>query len=1322
MKNLIAIPLTLSSPLRGERIKGRGDDERAPVRHCSLPVWLRQRCVAEFHRFKKSWSAARPVVFKAIGIVALSACSLASNAVQWQAGPGYRDADLPVSKSGRTGFALLPESLTGIAFTNHLSDAKAAENQNRLGGSGVALGDVDGDGWCDIYFCRMEGPNVLYRNLGGWKFEDVTESAGVACPGQFSTGAVFGDVDGDGDLDLLVNSLGGGTRIFFNDGRGHFAERLDCGLVRKLAGMSMALADMDGDGDLDLYVANYRTQTVRSTGLDILRINGKRVLKPEDRKEMYFTPDGFLREYGEVDSFYRNDGNGQFTLLPWTGGMFLDETGKPLTEPPRDWGLSVMFRDLNGDGAPDIYVCNDFWSPDRIWINDGAGKHFRAVDRVALANTSTFSMGIDFADINRDGLDDFIVLDMLSPHHLRRMTQSSLIGLVFPPIGLSAERPQVERNTLFLNRGDGTYAEIAQLSGVHASEWSWCPIFLDIDLDGFEDLLISNGNAFDTQDADAETQIDARAPWPKEKVPFKLLMYPRLPAANLAFRNRGDLTFTNMSAEWGFNDVGISQGMALGDLDNDGDLDVVVNNMNSAAGIYRNETIAARLAVRLKGQPPNTRGIGGKIKVLGGPVPQSQEMICGGRYLSGDDSMRVFAARSNDRPFTIEVAWRSGKRSVVINAQPNRLYEIDEPRDPQSRPLTPTLSPDGGEGVRRTGEGQPQPPGAALSANSQPAPVNSQPFFQDVSQGLNHLHHEEAFDDFARQPSLPNRLSQLGPGVSWFDVDGDGWDDLIIGSGRGGQLAVYRNDGHGGLARWNAPPVSQPVTRDQTTVLGWQKAAGRVVLLAGSSNYEDGLPLGASVRQYDLAARTIDDSLPGQRSSTGPMAMADFDGDGDLDLFVGGRVLPGRYPEAASSRLFRNDGGVFHLDEENSKALEGIGLVSGVVFSDLDGDGFPELILACEWGPLRILRNQRGALTPWNPTVTFADRSAFRVPRSALGELTGWWNGVATGDFDNDGKLDIVASNWGRNTKYEDHRAQPLRLYHGDLDGNGTPDVIEAYFDMEMGKLVPERALDSMAKAMPFLRERFSTHRVYAEAGLAEIFGDRLNRAKELQASTLESMVFLNRGDHFEAKPLPIEAQFAPAFGVCAGDFDGDGNEDIFLSQNFFSTQPETSPYDAGRGLWLRGDGKGGFSAVSGQESGIKIYGEQRGAALCDYDGDGKIDLAVTQNGAETKLFHNVGARPGLRVRLKGPVANPHGVGAWLRLGYGQRQGPAREIHAGSGYWSQDSAVQVFGTPGRPVQFSVRWPGGKTISAAIPDQAREIEVDHEGKVNPTKDR
>ena len=1190
--------------------------------------------------------------------------------LEWKAGSGFRSAALAVPSVGKAGFSQLLEAQTGIVFTNHLSDAAVAENQIRLIGSGVALGDVDGDGLCDLYLCRLEGANALYRNLGNWKFEDITERAGVACPDQYSTGCALADVDGDDDLDLLVNSIGGGTRLFVNVGKGRFAEAADSGLSRRFCGTSMALADVDGDGDLDLYIANYRTTTVRSTGMKVLNVNGRQVIRPEDRDQYEITPAGLLLEHGEADILYVNDGKGHFSPVPWAGGSFLDEDGKPLTTGPKEWGLSVMFRDVNGDGAPDLYVCNDFWSPDRFWLNESRGGQvrFRAAPRLALRHTSTFSMGVDFADINRDGLDDFMVLDMLSRDHPRRLRQRSLMGKTATNlIGQIEDRPQTERNTMFLNRGDGTYTEVAEFSRVQASEWSWGVVFIDVDLDGYEDLLITTGHGFDSQDADTEARLAKLGPAPEGKSGGRVLEFPRLNVPNCAFRNRGDLTFEECGARWGFASVGVSHGIALGDLDDDGDPDVVVNNLNGAAGVYRNESAARRVAVRLKGKAPNTRGIGARIKFTGATVSQSQEIIAGGRYLSSDDPLRVFAANEAEAGAELEVTWRSGTRSVVSNVQPNRLYEIDE--------------------------------SSAVPAVVRPSPAVSSPFFKEVV-SLRHTHFEESFDDFSRQPLLSHRLSQAGPGVSWIDIDGDGREDLLIGSGRGGALGIFRNRGDGGFEAMRVGGVLGKAPDDQTAILGWPVAPGIVSLLVGQGNYETEDTNAPSVHRFEIHAGRMEpkDALPALGHSAGPLALADVDGDGDLDLFIGGRVAAGRYPEPVTSRLYRNEGGVFRLAREWPR----FGLVNGAAFSDLTGDSFPELILATEWGPVRVFKNDAGQFVEITEGL-------------GLANYRGWWNGVATGDFDGDGRLDIVASNWGRNSPYQQFLQDEWRIHFGAFADSGRVELLEAFHDADHQRVVPWRDLDAVAQSMPWVRERFTSNANYGEAAVEQVLGSHFKDARELRVNWLDSSVFLNRGDRFEVRALPAAAQLAPAFAVCVGDYDGDGLEDVYLGQNFFAVDESQGRGDGGRGLWLRGDGKAKFHPVTAQESGVAVYGEQRGAALCDYDGDGRLDLAVTQNGAATKLFHNERAKRGLRVRLVGPAGND-GIGAVLRLESKAGVSAAREVHAGSGYWSQDSTTQVLALPEGSMRLIIRWPGGRVTTSDVPPRAGEISVDTNGKL------
>lgn len=1234
--------------------------------------------------------------------------------LKWEPAVYGRRAPLAVPVQGKAGFTLMPAKDTGVLFTNVLTDQKAAENQIRLNGAGVALGDVDGDGLCDIYLCGLENHNALYHNLGNWRFEEITDQAGVGCEGQYSTGAVLVDVNGDGSLDLLVNGIGTGTRLFINDGHGHFKESQDSGLVRKYGATSMALADIDGDGDLDLYVANYRTETVRSTGYMVLR-DGDRIMPlPQDRDRLEITPEGRVLEFGEPHVLYLNDGRGHFTPVSWTDGRFRDEQGHPLQKAPLDWGLTVLCRDLNEDGIPDLYVCNDFQSDDRVWLNDGHGN-FRAAPGVTFRHTPSFSMCADVADINRDGHFDLFVADMLSRKHPRRLMQLAETAPYVAAVGLYQDRPQFDRNVVQLNRGDGTFADIAPYAGLAESEWTWVGAFLDVDLDGYEDLLCTTSHQFDTQDLDAEAYIRSKGPWPRERVQQKLLLYPRMSQPKQAFRNRGDLTFEDAAASWGFNQVGVTHGMAFADLDNDGDLDVVVNNMNGVAGLYRNNTSAPRIAVTLRGTAPNTYGIGAKIDLIAeagngkpGTPPvrfvQSQEMCAGGRYLSSDAPMRVFAAdvtealkkrwkdahpdsepMSGKVRFQLRVHWRLGAETIVEDAQPNFFYEINE-QSPATKPTVPVKK------------------------------ELPKPLFEDVSARLHHVHRDDTFDDFSRQPLLPRKLSQLGPGISWFDFDGDGREDLIVSSGKGGQMAVFRNAGAGVFTPHTNAVLAAPVPRDQTCGIGIASAGQgtKRLLLVGSSNYEDGQASGSMLRSYDLKTGTVSDSFAGQESSSGPMAVADVHGTGNLDLFVGGRCIPGKWPAPASSLMFVNQNGRYTLDLTNSVTLANVGLVSGAVFADLNGDGWPDLVLACEWGPIRVFLNEHGRLR---------DATA----ELGLDGFVGWWNGVTVGDFDGDGRMDIAASNWGLNggtDGYERPRlvsagtAQavpgvPL-LFWGDFTGEKGVDIVEAEYDAELGKIVPTRAKPAMELGLPFVNARFATYAAYDNGSVSELLTDRYAAASKLSAPWLASTVFLNRNGKFQAVVLPPEAQFSPAFGICVADFDGDGNEDLFLAQNFFEVQPQAVRCDAGRGVLLRGDGHGQFESVPADVSGLMIYGEGRGAAVCDYDQDGRVDLAVGQNGAETRLFHNTQARPGLRVHVVGPPGNPEGVGAQIKAVFDGRSGPVREIRAGGGYWSQDAAVQVLGTPQAPNGIWVRWPGGTTNLFELPPSVRDISVSKNG--------
>jgi len=1208
-----------------------------------------------------------------------------TESTDWHQEDGYRWRELSVS-GGRPGFTRMGER-TGIRFQNSVSDSLLLHNRVLAQGAGIALGDVDGDGMVDLFLARTEGGSVLYRNLGHWQFEDITATAGVGAPGRFSTGAALADVDGDGDLDLVLLATTGPNAIFINDGAGRFTEHgADLGIAPSGKGATTAaLADVDGDGDLDLYVTNYKpfapadsiapqerafNQVVRQVGPGRYEVTpgNQRDFKVVVREDMGGLN---LTIRAEPDDFYLNEG-GRFLRVPMNSARFTDAKGHPLLAEDESFGLDARFADLTGDGAPDLYVANDFEDQDLFWINDGRG-YFRLADWTAQRQMSNSGMGIDVGDVNGDGALDLFEVDMLSADSRRLKTQMPTHTALPKRPGDLETRLQMQRNTLFMNRGDGTFGEVSEYAGVQASGWSWSTMFMDVDLDGWQDILIATGHPWDLMDADTQERLQNRltdVPWQRQR-----WAYPPLPLPNVAFRNRGDGTFEDAGRQWGFGiEDDISHALAAADLDGDGDLDVIVNRLGAPALVLRNDADAPRVAVRLRGGAPNTQAVGARIRVLGGAAPvQVREVAAGGLYLSHSDYLASFATGEAEH-VRIEVTWRDGRRSVIEDAKPNRLYEI-----------------------RESGLGVGDSLGTPVPSTQHPAPL-----FTDATPELaGHSHFEDPFDDWNRQFLLPDALAQLGPGVAWFDKDRDGDDDLIIGSGKGGRLGVFRNDGGRLVPERERGPIAPA---DLTGILGLA-ANGDTRILAGVSTWQArSLPemtdQAAAVSLGASAGRLLAETVPligSHESSTGPMALGDYDGDGDLDLFAGSRAIPMRYPVAASSGLFLNSGGRFEIDTLNSEGLRNVGLVSAAIFADVDGDGDADLAIAREWGSLLLLLNQGGRLTI--------------APDSwGLARWTSRWHGLAAGDLDADGRLDLIATSWGRNTVTQADSARPLFLLHGPFGAAGEEEMMLARHDRRLGALVPLTSYARLRVAVPAVVNRIRTFAAYADATADQVLGPLATSVGRLQVNTLDHMAFMNRGDHFEAMPLPAEAQLAPAFYAGVADFDGNGTEDVFLSQNFFPTAVGTPRYDTGRGLLLLGDGRGALRPVPGDRSGILVYGDQRGAAYTDVDGDGRLDLVVTQNAAPTRLFRNRGAAPGLRVRLAGPDGNPDGVGAQIRIVYGARMGPVREVQAGSGYWSQNGAVQVFGIAEAPSAVWVRWPGGSETRTPIASGAREVVV------------
>jgi enediyne biosynthesis protein E4 len=1209
-----------------------------------------------------------PVIWILLGVFL---CRLVTaQDASWREFPGGRWQALAGAGSGSVGFTALSPAETGVAFTNTLRDADGALNRTLYNGSGVAAGDFDGDGRPDVVFAGIEGQLRLFRNLGGWRFADVTAGSGVVGANFMGRGVVLADVTGDGALDLLLTANGAGVRCWRNDGAGHFTDVTEAaGTGHRDGSLSLALADVDGDGTVDLYVANNRTDDIRDRGQVQLRLVNGRPAVPDPLTNRLVLIDGRLFEHGEPDRLLLNDGTGKFRERAWTDGSFKDEAGVALSGPPRDWGLGATFRDLNGDGSPDLYVCNDFWTPDRIWLNDGRGG-FRAGPATAFRHTSGSSMGVDMADLNGDGRPEIFVVDMLSRSLAWRQRQmpaqeADLAG--------ANDRPQVLRNTLFLARDDGTYVEIAEFAGLEASEWAWQPVFLDADLDGRPDLLITSGHARDVQDRDAAAIVNARqrnysaiADLQRRRMAFTLdlysnmLAYPVLKTPVVAFRNLGGLRFEDATDAWGTGELGIHHGIATADFDGDGDLDFAVNRLNSAAGIYRNNVVASRVALRLRGRGPNHQAICAIVTVRGEGLPeQRHEVVVGGRYLSGGDPLLVFAA-SPTNGVQVRIRWRSGQVSELGDVQAGRLYEVFEERTAVA---------------------------AGPEPMSGPRPAT---WFEDVSERLDHHHVDEPFDDFAQQPLLPRRVSSSGPGVAWADLDDDGDDDLVIGAGKGGKMAMYRNDA-GQFHSWTGW-VSDIQTRDVRGLLA-VPAGTNSWMLAARSAWEDGRTnlSGLMVMSRGKPAP----ELPGL-SSHGALSMADYDGDGDVDLFAGGGPISGSWPDSSPSVLVRRTPSGWELDATNTAALAGVGLVNGAVWTDIDGDGWADLALACEWGPVRVFRNARGRLSEITAEL-------------GLAEATGWWTGISAGDFDRDGRMDLVAMNWGENSQYRVRKGQPIELHFGRWPGIGATALIETAWDA--GRLRPLRNLDELVASLPWLSDRFASVHAYSEAGLDEVLRGAPSPTQVMRATVLSSVVLLNRGGRFESRRLPDGVQFAPAFGVSVSDFDLDGSEDLFIAQGFFGIRPGTARLDAGTGCLLRGDGHGGFAAVPASESGIRCFGEGRACAVADFDQDGRPDLVVTQNSGATRLFRNRSAAHGHRIRVVGPTGNPDSIGAVVRV-----RGLAlnRELGRGSGFLSQDSAVIAVAAKGvgDAMVAEVRWPDGATWTGPLKRRGEDWVVRH----------
>jgi hypothetical protein len=1089
-----------------------------------------------------------------------------------------RTADRPL-------FELVAPEASGVAFVNALPEDTASNILNYLyyyNGGGVAAGDVDGDGLPDLYLTSNLGPDRLYRNTGHFRFEDITERAGVQGPPGWTSGVAMADVNGDGRLDIYVSAVNylnmhGRNVLYVNNGDGTFTDRTtEFGLDHVGYSTQAAFFDYDGDGDLDMYLLNNSTHTERAASPSTNRA---------------------VRNAKAGDRLFRNDG-GHFADVSARAGIYGGVEG---------YGLGVVASDVNLDGCLDLYVANDFQENDFLYLNNCNGTFTESIKR-ATGHTSRFSMGVDAADFNNDGRPDIIVLDMLPERQDILNTSANAEDFTVFNLRIKAGyHPQYARNTLQLNRGlvGGTvrFSEVGYLAGVHATDWSWAPLFADLDGDGYKDLFVTNGiyrrpNDLDYIDyvGNAAVQASLAAGITVENLTPLLKRMPQIPLSNYAYRNNGDLTFTNLAVEWGLAQPGFSNGAAYVDLDNDGALDLVVNNLNAPAAIYRSRARALTghhfLQILLRGTGANTAGIGAKVVIAHQGMRQLLEQMPTRGFQSSVDPRLHFGLGRSQRIDSLIVIWPDHRYQVLTNVVADQMITLSQ-RDAVERYV-----------YRQE--------------------ATSPPLFADVAAriGIDFKHEENAFYDYNREPLMPHRLSTEGPALATGDVNGDGLDDIYVGGGKwqAGQLFLQHRDGTFHASKQPAFQADS-LSEDVAAVFFDANGDGHrdLYVVSGGNEFwgdhdalQDRLYLneGKGTFHRDVGA------LPRFSESGSCVIAGDFDGDGHLDLFVGRRAVARRYGLTPRSYLLQNDGkGRFRdVTLERAPALAEAGMVASAAWLDYDHDGQLDLIVVGEWMPVRVIRQENGR---------FVDRTA----EAGLSGTNGWWNRVTAVELNEDGRQDLVLGNLGHNSYIRASQTEPARLYVRDFFGNGTLEQILTFY--KRGVSYPLAGRDELVRMMPQLRGRYASYASFGASRIEDILpASELRQANVLEAREFASAVALNRGNgRFDLRPLPIEAQLGPVYASLAEDFDGDGHIDLLVAGNLYGVTPVQGKYDASYGMLLRGDGNGHFEAVDLESSNLLIEGQARHMALLRRAGGERLIL-VARNDDRLQVLRPLRYRP----------------------------------------------------------------------------------------------
>lgn len=1059
----------------------------------------------------------------------------------------------------------IPAAESGIHFSNTITEdasVNAITFDGMLQGAGVGVLDANNDGLMDVFFASNMTGDKLYINKGDFKFEDQTIKAGIKNM-NWSTGIAVVDINADGWDDIYVCKFlydedGKRANLFYiNNGDGTFSERAkEMGLDDTGFGIMANFFDYDNDGDLDMYLANQPPNS----------LTGKSQLK------------GKLN-YRYTDKLYRNDGNKFEDVTDFAGIKNYS------------YSLSATTFDFNKDGYKDIYVACDYDEPDYLYLNQGNGT-FKNVAHEALKHMSNFSMGVDIADVNNDGHLDVYVADMVAEDNFRQKTNMSGMNPErFYALANAGYHYQYMFNALHLNNGDNSFSEIAQLSGISNTDWSWTPLFIDFDQDGYKDLIVTNGLIKEMRNKDFENwrkdffkkkMEEAEQSQDKQLYINPMEISKRAPSfkiPNFMYRNNGDLSFTKLSKEWGFDQPSWSQGAAYADFDNDGDLDLIINNMNMPAGLYRNTAnekgLNNYLLVSLKGSDANPKAIGSTIILKYANEEQIYEYSPYRGYMSSSQTVAHFGTGDIDRIQELTVVWPDGRESKMTDVAANQVLEIKY-----------------------------SSAGAKHNFNN-----GQKLLFQSMGE-TDIAHVENEFNDFKREILLPYKTSTLGPSLAKADVNGDGLEDFYLGGSAGFSGTLVINKGKGAFEKRDNGFSKDAAFEDNGAHffdfdndgdMDLYVCSGGNEYATGRGAYRDRLYINDGQGNFSKSQ-----ALPAFDVSTAAVVSLDMDSDGDLDLFVGGRQKPGEYGKPVSSFLLENNNGKF-TDVTDTKAAElfEFGMVTDAVAADLNGDENLELIVVGEWLGITVFEvSEKGLVN--------------RSDEYGLSNTKGWWNTIAIDDLDGDGDSDLVVGNLGLNLKYKASVDKPFKLYVDDFDKNGTNDVYLGFYEGE--SCFPVRGRQCSSEQMPFVKKKFKNYNEFGTATITDVLEGRISEQTVIQeVHTFANSVFINDSGRFRQVELPNEAQISPVYGIAIDDFDKDGRKDIFLAGNMYNREVETTRSDAGKGCLVRMDASGSFTVDRTTKTGVSADKDVRDLAVLN-SGSSKL-LVIANNNDPIQLY-----------------------------------------------------------------------------------------------------